>query len=186
MGRHERCGLSCLNQQLQIDHSSCRLWRPPGFSCGSSSGSSSLHSLHAPAMIFSFTVMLMILYLSSKTIIVNPHSTLTTCLMYIKTWMQRNFLKLNCNKSGILMIGPDSLTHSTHDFALNIDGSTVIPSTQIHNLGVIFDPTLFLFYRSCPMSTTSPLPPLLHCPPPTFTVINCCRNTHSCICNIQA
>lgn len=48
------------------------------------------------AMVSSSTVML---YVSSKTITVTTHSTLTTCLMDIKTWMQRNFLKLNCNKS---------------------------------------------------------------------------------------
>ena len=50
--------------------------------------------------------------------------------------------KLYCDKSEILIIGPDSLTRATQDFALNIDGSIVTPSTQIRNLGVTFDPTL--------------------------------------------
>ena len=49
--------------------------------------------------------------------------------------------KLYCDKSEILIIGPDSLTSPTQDFALNIDGSIITPSTQICNLGVTFDPT---------------------------------------------
>ena len=82
------------------------------------------------------------LYLSSKTISPNTHSTLTTCLSDIKSWMQLNFLKLNCNKSEILIIGPKSLTRSTQTFSLNIDGFTVTPSNHVRNLGIIFDPTL--------------------------------------------
>uniref|UniRef100_UPI003AAD8E98 uncharacterized protein n=1 Tax=Centroberyx gerrardi TaxID=166262 RepID=UPI003AAD8E98 len=82
------------------------------------------------------------LYLSSKTITSTTHSTLTTCLADIKSWMQRNFLKLNCNKSEILIIGPNSLTRSAQTFSLNIDGSIVTPSTQVRNLGIILDPTL--------------------------------------------
>ena len=56
--------------------------------------------------------------------------------------MQLNFLKLNCNKSEILIIGPKHLTHSAQTFSLNIDGSTITPSTQVRNLGIILNPTL--------------------------------------------
>ncbi|KAK5921117.1 hypothetical protein CgunFtcFv8_024850 [Champsocephalus gunnari] len=56
--------------------------------------------------------------------------------------MQNNFLKLNCDKSEIIIIGSNSLTRSTQDFPLNIDGSIVNPSTHIRNLGIILDPTL--------------------------------------------
>ena len=82
------------------------------------------------------------LYLSTTSITAATHSTLTNCLTDIKTWMQKNFLKLNCNKSEIIIIGPDTLTRSTQDFSLNIDGTPVKTSTHIRNLGVIFDPTL--------------------------------------------
>ena len=82
------------------------------------------------------------LYLPSKTISPSTLSTLSNCLTDIKTWMQNSFLKLNSNKSEILIIGPDTLTHSTLNFTLNIDGSTITPSTKIRNLGVILDPTL--------------------------------------------
>ena len=50
--------------------------------------------------------------------------------------------ELNCDKSEIVIIGPDSFTLPTQDFALNIESSIVTPSTQIRNLGVTFDPTL--------------------------------------------
>jgi len=82
------------------------------------------------------------LYLSSKTITSVTHTTLTTCLTEIKSWMQQNFLKLNCNKSEILIIGPNSLTRSAQTISLNIDGSIVTPSTKVRNLGIILDPTL--------------------------------------------
>ena len=82
------------------------------------------------------------LYLSTSTITAATHSTLSTCLTDIKSWMQQNFLKLNCDKSEIIIIGPDSLTRSTQDFSLLIDGTPVTTSTRIRNLGVIFDPTL--------------------------------------------
>ena len=59
----------------------------------------------------------------------------------IKSWMQQNFLKLNRNKSEILMVGPNSLTRFTF---LNNDGSTVTPSTQVRNLGIILDPPCLL------------------------------------------
>ena len=82
------------------------------------------------------------LYLSSKTISTTTHSTLSSCLSDLKSWMQQNYLKLNCDKSEILIIGPDSLTRSTQSFSLNIDGSTVTPSKQVRNLGIILDPKL--------------------------------------------
>src|SRR4029434_3081002 len=76
------------------------------------------------------------LYLSSKTITSATHSTLTICLADIKSGMQQNVLKLNCNKSEILIIGPKHLARSAQTFSLNIDGSTITPSTQVRNLGI--------------------------------------------------
>ncbi|KAL3045386.1 hypothetical protein OYC64_013622 [Pagothenia borchgrevinki] len=52
--------------------------------------------------------------------------------------MQHNFLKLNSNKTELLLIG------KTPNLTLTIDGTPVSPSTQARNLGVIFDPTLSL------------------------------------------
>ncbi|KAF7651470.1 hypothetical protein LDENG_00110700, partial [Lucifuga dentata] len=67
------------------------------------------------------------LYLSSKTITTTTHSTLSTCLTEIKSWMKNNFLKLNCNESENIIIGPNSLTCTTQEFTLNIDGCISLP-----------------------------------------------------------
>ena len=82
------------------------------------------------------------LYLSTRSITPATVSTITKCLSAIKTWMTANFLKLNYNKSEIIIIGPKSLLASSQDFALSIAGHTVNTSLQIRNLGFIFDPTL--------------------------------------------
>ncbi|XP_075963092.1 uncharacterized protein LOC142966290 [Anarhichas minor] len=82
------------------------------------------------------------LYISTKAITTATHSTLTSCLTDIKSWMQTNFLKLNCDKSDMIIIGPKSLTKTSHNFCLTIDNSTLSPSPHIRNLGVMFDSNL--------------------------------------------
>ena len=82
------------------------------------------------------------LYISTKSITTATHSTLVNCLTEIKSWMQTNFLKLNCDKSDMIIIGPNSLTKSAQNFHLTIDNSTLSPSPHIRNLGVIFDSNL--------------------------------------------
>ncbi|XP_034065138.1 protein polyglycylase TTLL10-like isoform X2 [Gymnodraco acuticeps] len=63
---------------------------------------------------------------------------------HIKFWMQHNFLKLNSNKTELLLISSKSTLSKTHNLTVTIDGTPVSPSTQARNLGVIFDPTLSL------------------------------------------
>ncbi|XDV49973.1 hypothetical protein PO909_019111 [Leuciscus waleckii] len=82
------------------------------------------------------------LYLSTRSITPATVLTITNCLSAIKSWMNANFLKLNCNKSEIIVIGPKSLLPSSQDFTLSVDGHTVTTYPQIRNLGFIFDPTL--------------------------------------------
>ncbi|XP_073709407.1 uncharacterized protein [Misgurnus anguillicaudatus] len=82
------------------------------------------------------------LYLSTRSITPATVSTITNCLSAIKSWMNANFLKLNCNKSEIIIIGPKSLLPSSQDFTISVDGHTVATSLQTRNLGFIFDPTL--------------------------------------------
>ncbi|KAK9536017.1 hypothetical protein VZT92_005839 [Zoarces viviparus] len=82
------------------------------------------------------------LYISTKSITPTIHSSITNCLTDIKTWMQANFLKLNTDKSEVLIIGPKSLNKSHHNFSLCIDGITVPASSHVRNLGIIFDQTL--------------------------------------------
>ncbi|XP_046873364.1 uncharacterized protein LOC124465555 [Hypomesus transpacificus] len=53
--------------------------------------------------------------------------------------MQINFLKLNCEKTDFIIIGPKSLTKTAHNLTINIDNSTLSPSPHIRILGIIFD-----------------------------------------------
>ena len=82
------------------------------------------------------------IYISTKSITPVTHSTLTNCLTELKSWLQTNFLQLNCDKSEIILIGPKSLATSTQNFSLSIDNTTLSPSPFIRNLGIIFDNNL--------------------------------------------
>lgn len=79
------------------------------------------------------------IYISTKSIDPQAHSTLSNCLSDISSWLQTNFLKLNCNKSDILVIGPNSLASTAKDFRFSFDNSSLTPSPHCRNLGVIFD-----------------------------------------------
>uniref|UniRef100_A0A671U025 Reverse transcriptase domain-containing protein n=1 Tax=Sparus aurata TaxID=8175 RepID=A0A671U025_SPAAU len=84
-------------------------------------------------------------YISSKPNAAIPPTSLSTCLEDIRSWMSRNFLKLNGNKTEALLIGSKStLTKSQHTPAppIIIDGFPVPFSPQVKSLGVILDSIL--------------------------------------------
>uniref|UniRef100_A0A671YR52 Reverse transcriptase domain-containing protein n=1 Tax=Sparus aurata TaxID=8175 RepID=A0A671YR52_SPAAU len=82
------------------------------------------------------------IYISTKSITPATLYTLTNCLTELKSWLQTNFLQLNCDKSEIILIGPKSLATSTQNFSLSIDNTTLSPSPFIRNLGIIFNNNL--------------------------------------------
>ncbi len=67
---------------------------------------------------------------------------LTNCLHKIKSWFSAHFLKRNGSKTEVLLITTNSSLSRSCSFSLSIDGSSVSPSRQDRNLGVIFDSTL--------------------------------------------
>ncbi|KAL2085006.1 hypothetical protein ACEWY4_020524 [Coilia grayii] len=82
------------------------------------------------------------LYINTKTITPEILSTLTNCITDIKTWMSKNFLKLNSNKTEIIIFGPKSMLHTSQNFSLSIDGHSVTPTALVRNLGLYMDPAL--------------------------------------------
>ncbi len=82
------------------------------------------------------------LYVSTKPDSILPPVCLTNCLHELKSWFSANFLKCNGSKTEVLLIGTNSSLSRSCSFSLSINGSSVSPSRQARNLGVIFYSTL--------------------------------------------
>lgn len=82
------------------------------------------------------------LYISSKPSSALPPPSLINCLQDIRIWMTRNFLKLNGDKSEVMLIGSKSTLSKTPNFSITIDGFPIPLSTHVKSLGVILDSTL--------------------------------------------
>ena len=79
---------------------------------------------------------------SSKQSIEQSVNIIQTCIVEIKQWMTNNMLKLNGDKTEILVITGPRYKNKTLINNITIDSDSVSPSTKVRNLGVIFDQTL--------------------------------------------
>ncbi len=78
---------------------------------------------------------------------------LDACLKEIQTWMAANFLKLNQDKTEVLVF--EQTPHTSDPLSLSIGGTSLQPSAHVRNLGVIFDHSMSMNHhvnsvvRSC-------------------------------------
>ena len=82
------------------------------------------------------------LYLSTTPSTQLPPQSLVNCLTEIKAWMTTNLLKLNSAKTELMVVAPKALLQKVGDCLLLVDGSSISPSPEVRNLGVILDSTL--------------------------------------------
>lgn len=82
------------------------------------------------------------IYISTTSLKNPPLICIEQCLATINHWMQDNYLKLNSNKTELLLIGSKHTLTKAGNISLSIDGFTVSPSPLARNLGVLMDSTL--------------------------------------------
>lgn len=73
------------------------------------------------------------------------HKTVTAleqCVKLICDWMVSQKLKLNPDKTELLVVRPKSCKKSVPDIQVHIENSAVVQSNCVRNLGVLFDETL--------------------------------------------
>ena len=76
-----------------------------------------------------------------QTSIHNAKSTIAKCTLAISAWMKASFLKLNGDKTEVLVITPPSVTSSIIP-SVDICGASIMCSDCVRNLGVLFDDKL--------------------------------------------
>ena len=69
---------------------------------------------------------------------------ITECIDEIKTWMSNNFLKLNKEKTNIMLFKPrcSSQDFSSNSFCLTQDNSVIRPESEVKLLGITLEPSL--------------------------------------------
>ncbi len=82
------------------------------------------------------------LYMSSRPGETHQIEKLMECIVNIKKWMTNNFLLLNSEKTGVLIIGPKTHTSNNLEHCLTLDGCSLDSSSSVRNLGVLFDSNL--------------------------------------------
>ncbi|KAK7891097.1 hypothetical protein WMY93_023060 [Mugilogobius chulae] len=79
------------------------------------------------------------LYISMSPDDTRPMDALFNCILDIKSWMAENFLQLNQDKTEVLVIGPEA---QREKLLSKLQTQSFNPSSQVRNLGVIFDSEL--------------------------------------------
>ena len=65
------------------------------------------------------------------------------CTAYISTWMVSNALRLNDNKTEVLLVESKYILQNIPDCAPHIGNDTISLTQTARNIGAMFDNTLF-------------------------------------------
>jgi len=74
---------------------------------------------------------------------------LTSCLSDIREWMCSNLLKLNQDKTELMIFAPKHRTKELTDFNSSLSGNTIHDTPYVKNLGAHFDRTLSMEEKQC-------------------------------------
>ena len=64
------------------------------------------------------------------------------CVRDVQTWMERNLLKLNEDKTELIVFSKPSMQHLFSHISLNFGGSVIHPADKVKNLGCWYNNTL--------------------------------------------
>ena len=64
---------------------------------------------------------------------------LEECIAWIKAWMERNHLKINDDKTEIIILTPSTATNKVQIPSVQVGNSTIAPVPVVRNLGSMFD-----------------------------------------------
>ena len=67
---------------------------------------------------------------------------LESCVVDIKSWMGRNFLKVNNDKTELMFFSTKHRQHVGNDIRVQVGSAPAEPAAHVKNLGVIFDKSL--------------------------------------------
>jgi len=69
-------------------------------------------------------------------------SKIEKCISDIASWMKKNKLKLNEDKTELLIVTPSRQRHKNVITHINVCGNVIMPSSTVRNLGAMFDQSL--------------------------------------------
>ena len=82
--------------------------------------------------------------------------SLSQCIDHIRMWMCLNMLKLNDDKTDVLLIGSDNSLNHLSSVSVDVGNSSVTSSQSVTNLGCVFDSRLNMndfILRKCQSAT---------------------------------
>ena len=102
------------------------------------------------------------------------------CVQEIKQWMTVNMLKLNAEKTEVLIITSPHFKERVDSHTVSVEGTDVIPSPSVRNIGVTFDSTLSMHAHISTICKKMFSPSAQYCIYQKVYSKRCMRESHTC------